>query len=73
MNFVQTQSRLESGFDLVQTESRCESGLEKIQTLDEIWTSTDDGQLWTALLSVDLGLVLYHISYLIFYYCRYLH
>jgi len=45
MNFVQTQSRLESGFDLVQTKSRFQSGSKEFQTLDEIWTCTDDGQL----------------------------
>ena len=50
LSFVQTWSRLESGFDLVQTKSRYESGQEKIQTLDKIWTSTDDGHLcsWLA-------------------------
>ena len=46
MNFVQTHSRPESGFDLVQTKSRFQSGLKIFQTLDKIWTCTDGGQLW---------------------------
>ena len=38
LNFVQTQSRLESG-------TRLKSGHKKIQTLDLVWTSTGDGHL----------------------------
>ena len=31
----------------LQTKSRFQSGSKEFQTLDEIWTCTDDGQLWS--------------------------